>query len=375
MTDEPTPDTARPANTDALGRAARTAGRLLVLAIAVGAALWALWELRVVAIPVIIAVFIATLLQPPARWLRDHGVHRSLATLIVCLGALVVAGGVITLLIQPTVAGFDQLASNVGSALDQLQQLAGKVGLTNENLQSLLDQAKKSLSSETVIQSAATAGEIVVGFVVSIVLAIYFTHDGDRMVRGGMRFIPRARRRGLEETLNISWHVIGRYVRGVAIVGLADSLPIAVVLLVLGVPLVVPLAVITFVAAFLPVVGAFLSGAVAVLVTLVTKDPLSAVIVLAAFVLVQQLESHILAPQVYGRSLELHPVVILLAITLGSVVAGIIGAFLAAPVAAVIGALLRRHADDVDDPPEAGAAEPNPPPGGADPVPEGAPPG
>lgn len=336
---------------DRLARAAATAGRLLVLAVAIAVALWAVWQLKVVAIPVIIAVFITTLLEPPARWLRTHHVPRPLATLIVVIGALVVAGGVVFLLVEPTVAGFTQLQQNIGSALAQLQQTAAKFGLTDENLQGLLNQARQSLSSETVIQGASTAGEVVVGFVVAIVLAIYFTHDGDRMVHNGLKFVPRARRAGLSETLGICWHVVGKYVRGVAIVGLADSIPIAVVLVILGVPLVVPLAVITFVGAFLPVVGAFLSGAIAVLVALVTKDVLSAVIVLAAFVLVQQLESHILAPQVYGRTLELHPVVILLAITTGSVIAGIIGAFLAAPVAAVIGAVLRRHAEDVESPP------------------------
>lgn len=344
-------ETAAAPGGDRLARAAATAGRLLVLSVAIAVALWAVWQLKVVAIPVVIAVFITTLLEPPARWLRNHHVPRSLATLIVVIGALVVAGGVVFLLVEPTVAGFTQLQQNIGSALAQLQQTAAKFGLTNQNLQSLLDQARQSLSSETVIQGASTAGEVVIGFVVAIVLAIYFTHDGDRMVRNGLKFVPRARRTGLSETLEICWHVIGKYVRGVAIVGLADSLPIAIVLLVLGVPLVVPLAVITFAGAFLPVVGAFLAGAVAVLVTLVTKDLLSAVIVLAAFVLVQQLESHILAPQVYGRSLELHPVVILLAITTGSVIAGIMGAFLAAPVAAVIGAVLRRHAEDVESPP------------------------
>lgn len=336
---------------DRLARAAATAGRLLVLAVAIGVTLWGVWQLRIVAIPVIIAVFITTLLEPPARWLRTHHVPRSLATLIVVIGALVVAGGVVYLLVEPTVAGFGQLTRNIGSALDRLQQIAAGFGLTDKNLQSLLEEAQKSLSSETVIQGASTAGEVVIGFVVAVVLSIYFTHDGDRMVRNGMKFIPRARRAGLRETLDICWHVVGRYVRGVAIVGLADSIPIAVVLVILGVPLVVPLAVITFVGAFLPVVGAFLSGAIAVLVALVTKDVLSAVIVLAAFVLVQQLESHILAPQVYGRTLELHPVVILLAITVGSTIAGIIGAFLAAPVAAVIGAVLRRHAEDVESPP------------------------
>lgn len=370
MTEERTESA--PRRGDSLARAAATAGRLLVLAIAIGAALWAVWQLRIVAIPVIIAVFFTTLLEPPARWLRTHRVPRSLATLIVCIGALVVAGGIVFLLVQPTVAGFDQISRNIGSALAQLQKTAAGFGLTNENLQSLLDQARQSLSSETVIQGASTAGEVVLGFVVAVVLAIYFTHDGDRMVRQGMRFVPRARRRGLRDTLDITWHVIGRYVRGVAIVGLADSVPIAVVLLFLGVPLVVPLAVITFVAAFLPVVGAFLSGAIAVLVTLVTKDVLSAVIVLVAFVLIQQLESHILAPQVYGRSLELHPVVILLAITAGSQIAGIIGAFLAAPVAAVVAALLRRNAEGYDDPLDddppadpAPAAAAEPPPGEA----------
>jgi len=340
---------------DTLTRASSAAGRLLVLAVAVAAALWVLWTLRVVVIPVILAVFISTLLVPSAQWLREHKVPRGLATLIVCIGALVITGGIVTLLVEPTIAGFDDLTKNVGSALDQLQRLAQSVGLNDQRLQGLLDNAKTSFSSETVIRSATTAGEIVVGFVLAVVLAIYFIHDGDQLAKHAIRMLPPRRRGGVTEAASLTWHVISRYVRGVAIVGLADAIPVAIVLLVVGVPLVVPLAVITFVGAFLPVVGAFLSGAIAVLVALVAKGPVAAIIVLAAFVLVQQLESHILAPQVYGRSLDLHPVIILLAITLGSVVAGLIGAFLAAPVAAVIGALLRRATAD-DDPP------PSPPP-------------
>lgn len=380
MSEHPAPAPTEPTRRDGqvrdpLGRAARTAGRLLVLSVAVAAALWALWQLRVVVIPVIIAVFFTTFLEPPARWLRRHGVPRPLTTLIVILGALVVAGGVIYLLVQPTVAGIDQLTRNVGSALDQLQQLAQRFGLTDQRLESVLDQAKQALSSSAVLRGASTAGEVVVGFVVAVVLAIYFTHDGDRMVHSGMRLVPRRHRDGLDGTLRLSWEVVGKYARGVAIVGLADALPIAVVLLVLGVPLVVPLAVITFVGAFLPVVGAVLSGAIAVLVTLVTTDPLDAVIVLAAFVLVQQLESHILAPQVYGRTLELHPVVILLSITAGSVIAGLIGAFLAAPVAAVVGALLRRQADAAEERDRAAEPPRTGPPDDPDPLPAAGRPG
>ncbi|GAA2802842.1 hypothetical protein GCM10020219_087830 [Nonomuraea dietziae] len=137
--------------------------------------------------------------------------------------------------------------------------------------------------------------------------------------------------------------VVGRYIRGVAIVGVVDGFFIGIALWILGVPIALPLAVLTFAGAFLPVVGAFMAGLLAAVVAFVAKGWLVALVVVAVTVLVQQIEGHVLAPQIYGKALDLPGAVILIAITLGSVLAGITGAFLAAPVTSVVVALLRHR--------------------------------
>ena len=151
------------------------------------------------------------------------------------------------------------------------------------------------------------------------------------------------------------------YVRGIAMVGLVDAILIAVGLLIIGVPLVVPLAFLTFVAAFLPLVGAFVAGALAALVALVTKGLTAALIVVGIALLVQQLEGHLLAPLLLGRAVALHPVVIILALAAGSILGGIIGAFLAVPIAAAVvtavGTYLRGH-EPAGEPTNPGAPEP-----------------
>ena len=355
-----------------LDRAAAAAARLLVIGLAIAALLWVLAQILVMVVPVIMAVFLTALLMPVTRWLRDRGLNRALSTTAVWLLAIGVLALAVRLLGPQVGDGFSELAGSLDRAVRDVEDfLRDRLGLTgglSEYVGRLGDVSgeQRDRLIQGAFAGAVVAGEVLAGLVLTVVLAVYFVYDGDRLVRGGLRFVPVEKRAWLREALDASWRVLGLYARGLALVGLVDAVLLAIVLLVLRVPLVVPLALLTFVGAFLPFVGAFLSGMLAALVALVAKGPVTALVVVVAAVLIQQLEGHVVAPQIYGRTLRLHPVVVILAIGVGAVTVGIVGAFLAVPVVAVVSVLLPRYDDEPDEEPDHRPPEPETEPGGPD---------
>ncbi|GAA3512485.1 putative PurR-regulated permease PerM [Streptosporangium album] len=341
----------------ALRRAGDTAWRLLGIIALAAVVLWVLYLVQSVAIPIILGVGITTLLMPPYRRLRRHGLGRTLTTVVVCLGGFLLFAGFVALLVPPTIAGVTELGQSFGKATADLQSLATSFGLSTEKSAELFDQAKRYLSgrggqiASGALAGARTVGEMLVGLVLAMILSIYFVHGGDRLVRWLTDLMPRRVRRPVLESGHVVFDVVGRYIRGVAVVGLVDGFFIGMALWILGVPIALPLAVLTFAGAFLPVVGAFAAGLLAAVVAFVAKGWGVALIVVAVTVLIQQLEGHVLAPQIYGRALELPSAVILIIIALGSVLGGIVGAFLAAPVASVAVALIRHHREDAEPAP------------------------
>jgi putative heme transporter len=325
--------------------------------------LWVLYVIRTVAISMVLAVFISALLLPPARWLRSRGLNRALSTAVVCFGGLAFVAGLFALLVPPTVSGLSELGDSLGKATANLQSLAASVGVDKATLTDLVTEIREYISRQGgqiasgAIAGARTVGEIVIGAILAFILAIYLVHGADRLAGWITDLAPR-HREPILATGRVVFDVVGRYIRGVAIVGFVDAFFIGSSLWILGVPIALPLAVLTFVGAFLPVVGAFVAGLLAAVVAFVAKGWLVALIVVAVTVLVQQLEGHVLAPQIYGRALEMPGAVILVVIAVGSVVAGIIGAFLAAPVASVIVALIRARQGRATAAP---AAPPQPP--------------
>ncbi|MGI5269746.1 AI-2E family transporter [Nonomuraea sp. CA-218870] len=308
--------------------------------------LYCLSHVGTVVLSIILGLFVAALLAPPAHWLIRRGLGRSLATTITFVGGLLLASGLFALLVPPTVSGLAELRASVGTILQQLHALASQFGLDFQDLlaqgKAWAEQRQQQLATGAVA-GVRTATEIVVGAVLAVILGVYFVHGGDRLYHWltGL-FPPRARVR-LRVAGPIAFGVIGRYIRGVALVGAVDAFFIGMALWILGVPIAVPLAVLTWVGAFLPIVGAFTAGLLAAVVAFVSKGWLIALIVVGVTVLVQQIEGHVLAPQIYGKALDLPGPVILISIALGSLIFGIAGAFLASPVASVIVALLNRE--------------------------------
>ncbi|WP_017537878.1 AI-2E family transporter [Nocardiopsis halophila] len=335
-----------------LYRLGDAAWRMLLIGAVIVLLLWALAYVKVVSVPVVLAVFLTSLLMPAVLLLRRAGLGRGLATTLACLGALVVLAGVTTLVVRPAVSGVEGLIDSLGRVPDTLEQTAYSLGLDPLLINDLVDSASQEVTRMleqnrqqlvTGVWSAGTAAlEVLVGAVLVLVLTVYFLHSGDRLMEWNYSLLPRASRPGLRASAEAAYGVVGRYVRGVAIVGLIDAVGIGVPLFFLIDPaLVAPLILLTFLGAFLPIVGAFLSGLLAALVAFVTEGLVTALIVVAVVLLVQQAESHIFAPRVYGRALDLPSAVVLVAISCGGVIGGILGMFLATPVAAVVATLLR----------------------------------
>ena len=342
--------------------------RLLVVGAAAGLVVYLLILLKVVVIPVIVALFLATLLVPLVQWLERRGWRHLGAVLAVFAGTV--------LALALIVAGFVPLIGNeLGTLGDRVDQGIKEVnefvasrpfGLSEEDLNRWLDQARQQLRENSsgitrgAVRGATLLGEVITGLILTLFLTFFFVKDSERFTRWILDFAGDSRAGHLREVGRRSATAVSGYLRGQATVGLVDGFFIGLGLAILGVPLAVPLAFLTFVAAFLPLVGAFVAGALAALVALVTKGFTTALIVVGITVLVQQLEGHLLAPLLLGRAVALHPVVIILALAAGGILGGIVGAFLAVPIAAVVTAAgtYLRGGEPVGEPADPGEAEP-----------------
>jgi predicted PurR-regulated permease PerM len=366
--EEPVADDGQPQVPPVLRTLAAWSWRLLVVLTAAGLVIYLLILLKVIVVPVIVALFLATLLVPLVRWLEDRGWRHIWAVLAVFLGSV--------LLLAAIIAGFIPL---IGNELEPLRQRADEgvaevqqyiasrpFGLSEDDLNRFLDQARQRFTENSTgltrgaVHGVTLIGEVLTGLILCLFLTFFFVKDSERFTRWILDFAGRHREVHLREIGGRSATAVSGYLRGQATVGLVDAFFIGIGLAIVGVPLVIPLSFLTFVAAFLPLVGAFLAGALAALVALVTKGVTAALIVIGITVLVQQLEGHLLAPLVLGRAVALHPVVIILSLAAGSILGGIIGAFLAVPIAAVVTAVgtYLRGDEPVGEPADQGEPEP-----------------
>lgn len=349
-------------------RAAGYSWRFLLIVAAAWVVLWVVVRLRLVVLPVIAALFITALLGPLAHRLRAKGVPRLLATWMVVLGAILLLVGVIAALAPAVGDELDEVGASAREGFeDVLDYLADSpLKLSRGEINRYLDRAVEQVSENReritagLLVGATKAVEFVTQLLLTLVLVFFFVKDGPELFRWFESQFPQRNRQHVRTIGERAATSITGYLRGIAIIGLVNAVLIAIVLLIVGVPLVLPLATLTFFGAFFPLVGAVAAGLVAALVALVTGGLVDALIVGGAILVIQQVEGDVLQPIVMGRAVSLHPVVILLALTAGAILAGIVGAFLAVPVAAVA-ASIGNYVKNVDglpgsDPP---AEEPN----------------
>ena len=319
----------------------------------VGAGIYAL--ARVVAIfqllvaPVLIALLIVALVRPLAEAFGDvriagRGMPRAMSALLTLLVALAIVIGLFTMIGTQVGTGFASLREDAVDGIAELQRqlAASPLRLNNDRLNDLVTQATAGLrgSSDAVVSGAlsvtTTAGNVLTGFFLVMFCSYFFLAGGDQIWAWMVRLFPRSVRARVDESGRRAWTTLTSFVRATSVVALVDGLGVGIVAAVLGVPLAVPLGVLVFIGAYVPIVGALVSGSVAVLVALVAKGPLIALLMLLGVLVVQQLESHVLQPFLLGRAVRLHPLAVVLAVTAGVLLAGIAGALFAVPLLAVV---------------------------------------
>ncbi len=313
----------------------------------------ALWS---IVMPVFLAVILATVLWPPTAWLRRHRFPPALAAASVVLAGIVVLAGLVTVITTSVSGSIPQIAENAANGIQAIQQwLSGPpLNLAQSQLDAALQTATAQLqqSVSTITTSVLTGvGSVASGVItalLTLVLAFLFVKDGPRFLPWLHSVAGEGAGGHLVEVLRRIWTTVGDFIRVQALVALVDAVLIGLGLVVLGVPLAIPLAVLTFLGGFVPIVGALVAGALSVLVALVSNGFTTALIVLAIIVLVQQLEGNVLQPYLQGRCLRLHAAVVLLAVTAGSTLYGIAGAFLSVPVVAAGSVVVRYLGERID---------------------------
>ena len=318
---------------------------LCFLAIVAGIVLLAyvLVFLRLIVLPVIVALFLTTVLAPSVERLCRTGWPRARATAAVFISALVLFIGLIGLLAPQVGSELGEMSQAVRGGADRaLEYLTGPpLNLSQQQIDSFVTRASAQLEQNRneiasgVITGAVKVGEFITGTLLTAFLLFFFLKDGPSM---WMWFTGQFDQPAREHLNNVGRRVLstmGAYLRGIALVGLIEGTAIGLVLVLLGVPLLIPLVLLQFFAAFFPVVGALVAGLVAVLVALVSGGFSDALIVAVAILIIQQADNHLLQPLIMGRAVKLHPIVVILALAAGGVAGGIIGALLAVPLAAV----------------------------------------
>ncbi|MBJ2122231.1 AI-2E family transporter [Arthrobacter sp. MSA 4-2] len=350
----PAPDTTSPWK-DSLGRASLRSAQVLLMLLLAVVTVYALIQVRLVVIPILLALILASAIVPLVHWLRRKGWPASAATGFSFLLLLLLFGGLITGIVFAVQSQAGELVDSAVRGFDQLYAFVenGPLPIDSGQIQqardAVVDFATSSTAGAGALSGLSAATNFIAGGLLMAVILFYFLKDGEKiwafMLRAfkGKRLV-KARRVGYS-----SLAVLGGYVRGTAIVALVDAVFIGIALVILNIPLALPLAVIVFIGAFIPLVGATLAGVLAALVALVSNGPTAALIVIIVVIVVNQLEGNFLQPVVMGRTLSVHALVILLALTAGTILAGIIGAILSVPVAAVTWAAIKAWNQEEDE--------------------------
>jgi putative heme transporter len=337
-----------------LGRLGIRSGLILLILLLASAVVWGLAQLKLIVIPLLIAMILAAAIGPLVNWLDRRGVPRTLATWIAFLGGLAVLGGVGVLLTVAVRAQWDRLVRAFDEGVEELQQLLteGAIPVDSAQIAAARDAVADFLTSSQ-FGSGALAGvsvaiQTLTGVILVLVILFFLLKDGERIWEFLLRPFPGEQRERGRRIGRTGLEVFGGYARGTALVALVDAVAVGIVLVVLQVPLALPLAVVIFLTAFIPVIGPTIGGAIAAIVALVANGPTAALIVAIAVFVIVQLEQNLLRPVVMGRSVDLHPLAIIVALAGGTALAGLAGAVLAVPVAASAWAAVKAWNEPVE---------------------------
>ncbi|MFF1607649.1 AI-2E family transporter [Amycolatopsis sp. NPDC058278] len=329
--------------------AAAVGWRALIVAGALTVAGFVAVKLASVLVPVAVALLLAGLFSPAVSWLAARKVPRGLAAAIVLVVGIALAGGVVTFVVISVTVGMPGLIDQVTASLTDLHAWlrTGPLHLSQRqlddmlgNLTAMLGRNKSAIASGA-LTTAVTVGELLAESLLVVFCLIFFLAQGRVIWVFVLRVVPAPLRDRVDVAGRSGFTTLAHYIRGTAAVAFVDAAGIGLGLVIVGVPLAAPLSALVFLGAFVPVIGSVLAGAIAVLVALVANGVWAAVIVLAVVVGVMQVESHVLQPLLLGRAVRLHPLAVVLALAVGLVAAGIVGALLAVPLLAVFSSGVR----------------------------------
>lgn len=318
---------------------------ILVVILATGVVI-ALGRLSVVVIPFTLDIILASALWPLVRRLR-RTLSPMLTAWTVLLGALVVIGGVVTGIVATVIHQWDTLANKAVEGFESVRSWLNHLpfDISQGQIDQAFDKGKDLLLSPQVgagaLSGASAAGSFFTGLGLTLVILFFFLKDGDKIWQFFVSWMPERHRDTWQKAGHRARNSFGGYIQGTTIVAAVDAIGIGLVMLFCGVPLAFPLAVVVFLGGYIPLVGATVAGILCVMITLVSNGFWAALIVLIGTIAVQQLEGNLLQPVVMGNTLHLHGMVVLIALTGGSVLGGIVGALISVPLVAALWAMVK----------------------------------
>lgn len=340
----------------AVDLAAAWSWRFLVIVGAGYVVVWTLARFSVVSLPLAIALLITALGAPLVQLGDRVGLNRKLSAAVIVLGGLAVVGLLLTFVGTQVAQGFNDLARQVVSGLGEIRDWLrdgplnasdSQINEYTKAVQDLVTSSNEQIVSR-VTEVGTTIGHIVAGFFIIMFSSYFFLADGDRIWAWAVRLFPRAARLRTDSSGKVAWKSLTQFVRATVLVAFVDAVGIMLVALALKLPFVPAIGVLVFLGSFIPMIGATLSGSVAVLVALVSQGPIVALLMLAGVIVVQQIEAHVLQPFLLGRFVSVHPLGVIVAIACGVLVAGIAGALIAVPLVAALNAVALHLASYTD---------------------------
>ncbi|KDA06504.1 permease [Microbacterium sp. CH12i] len=324
--------------------AAGYAWRLLLIAAAVGVIIWIIIQLKLLVIPLLVGILITALLWPAFEWMLRKHFPRWLAIVIALLGTLAIVAGLVWLVAWQVSLEWSQVQTRSLEAVDEFRKYLtnGPLHLSETDIQHYIDQGFTLIQEQAqllwsgALAIGTTFGHVAVGALLTVFILICLLADGGGIWGWATKLFPKAARPAVDAAARNGWRTVVSYAKTQLLVATIDSIGIGLGAFLLGVPLAIPVAVLVFLGAFIPIVGAVATGAVAVFLALVYNDPWNALWMLVVVIGVQQLEGHILQPILMGSAVKVHPLAVVLVVAGGSMIAGIPGALFAVPLAAFV---------------------------------------
>ncbi len=318
--------------------------RLLVVAAAIGVAIWLVIQLKLLVIPLLIGILVTALLWPLVAWMLRHRVPRWLAIVISLVGTIAIVGGLLWLAVWQITREWGSVQTRTVEAVGQFRQylVAGPLHLTEFQIDAFLAQGWTFLQQQAsglwtgALAIGTTLGHVATGTLLSFFILLCLLADGAGIWRWTTRLFPKDARPAVDGAAKAGWQTVINYTRTQLLVATIDAIGIGLGAFLLGVPLAIPVAVLVFLGSFIPIVGAVVTGAVAVFLALVYNGPWIALWMLVVVLGVQQLEGHVLQPLLMGSAVKVHPLAVVLVVAGGAMIAGIPGALFAVPIAAFV---------------------------------------